>query len=293
MPIIHLNGQFLERDDAALDPLDRGVLLGDGLFETIRCEAGQLLHHEAHFARLARGARALEIAWNMPPEELLQICQQVLDANGLELARLRVTLTRGELGNSPEIGEPGTSATLIVHAAPFDQARMDAARLKGWTARIVHFPLNHRSPMARIKSTSYQEHLLARLEARRAGHDEGLFLNTAGVLAEGSMTNLFAVVGGEVLTPPVEDGALPGIMRAQVLEACSRTGIPCHEPSLTPDMLRTAEEAFLTNSLVEIMPLAGVEHFPIGTGEPGEVTTRLYREYRRGVEAFLAALRRS
>ena len=293
MPIIYLNGRFLERDDAALDPLDRGVLLGDGLFETIRCEAGQLLFHEAHFARLARGARTVEIAWNMPSEELLQICQHVLDANSLELARLRVTLTRGELGNSPEIGEPATSATLIVHAAALGQERLDAARSKGWTAKAVHFPLNHRSPMARIKSTSYQEHLLGRLDARRAGHDEGLFLNTAGLLAEGTMSNLFAVREGEVLTPPVEDGALPGIMRGRIAGLCERAGLAYRERSLTLDELRTAEEAFLTNSLVEVMPLAAVEGFPIGTGKPGEQTGRLYSEHRRDVESFLAALRSS
>jgi len=207
MTILYLNGKFVEHQDAALDPLDRGVLLGDGVFETIRCEEGQLLFHSAHFARLGRNARIMEIPWNMHSEELLQVCQQCLDANGLEAGRLRITVTRGELGSSPEINVGATAPTVIVSAHHTNQTVIEESRARGWSARVVHFPLNHRSPLAEVKSTSYQERLLARMVAKRDGFDEGIMLNTDGLVAEGAMTNLFIVRDGGVVTPPVEDGA--------------------------------------------------------------------------------------
>lgn len=291
MAILYLNGKFVDHHDAALDPLDRGVLLGDGLFETIRCEEGQLLFHVAHFARLGRNARLLEIPWNTAPEELLQICQQCLDANSLKAARLRVTLTRGELGASPEISSSATAPTLIIHAQPINQSLLDESRARGWTGRLIHFPINHRSPLAEVKSTSYQEHLLARHFARRDGFDEGILLNTDGLLAEGSMSNLFIVRDGAILTPPVEDGALPGIIRLRLGLLCARLSIPYTEESLTVEDLEKSDEAFLTNAIIEVMPLVRLGEKSIANGQPGPLTRRLYNENRRDVESFLASMR--
>lgn len=293
MPIIYLNGKFVEQLDAALDPLDRGVLLGDGLFETIRCESGQLLFHLAHYARLGRSARLVEIPWNMNSEDLLAICQQVLDANQLEHARLRITLTRGESAASPGQSTRQSAPTLIVHVQPFDQAALDKTRLRGWAASIATFPINHRSPLAQVKSTSYQEHVLARHFATRNGYNEALLLNTDGLLAEGAMSNLFIVRDGKVITPPVEDGALPGVQRLKIGLICSRLGIEYEERSLTAEDLYNAGEAFMTNALIEVMPLVLADKTRIGTGEPGEITERLYREHRRDVDMFLATLRES
>ncbi len=292
MPILYLNGKFVEHLDASLDPLDRGVLLGDGLFETIRCEEGQLVYHVAHFSRLARSARVVEIPWNMPPEQLVEICHQVLDANNHGRARLRITLTRGELAGSPEIGGHQSAPTLIVHAQGIDQDALDAARRRGWSARVVSFPLNHRSPLSEVKSTSYQERVLARHVARRDGMDEGLMLNTDGLLAEGAMSNLFIVRGGTVYTPPVCDGALPGIVRLKVGLICARLGIGYEEVSLTLENLHAADEAFMTNAIIEVMPLASEGGRPIGSGNPGPLTERLFAELRRDVDEYLSARRR-
>lgn len=292
MTILYLNGKFVEHQDAALDPLDRGVLLGDGVFETIRCEEGQLLFHSAHFARLGRNARIMEIPWNMHSEELLQVCQQCLDANGLEAGRLRITVTRGELGSSPEINVGATAPTVIVSAHHTNQTVIEESRARGWSARVVHFPLNHRSPLAEVKSTSYQERLLARMVAKRDGFDEGIMLNTDGLVAEGAMTNLFIVRDGGVVTPPVEDGALPGIMRLRLGMICGRMGMTYAEESLTTEDFLTAEEAFLTNAIIEVMPLVRMNEHRIGEGEPGRIVRRLQAENRADVEAFLAGLRK-
>lgn len=286
MPILYLNGRFLEHMDASLDPLDRGVLLGDGLFETVRCEEGQLLFHLAHYARLGRNARRLEIPWNMNAEDLLAICQQVLDANDLKLARLRITLTRGEGSGGPDLVSGG-APTLIVHAQQLDQGPIDEARQRGWSGAVASFPINHRSPLAEVKSTSYQEHLLARHFARRDGFDEALLLNTDGLLAEGAMANLFIVRGNDVVTPPVGDGALPGIMRRKIGLICGRFGYEYGEESLTLEHLENADEAFLTNAIMEVMPLVRVGSTRIGDGQPGPAVQQLFHEHRRDVEMFL------
>jgi branched-subunit amino acid aminotransferase/4-amino-4-deoxychorismate lyase len=291
MSIIYLNGRFVDQMDAGLDPLDRGVLLGDGVFETIRCEEGQLLFHVAHLARLARNARLVEIPWNQNPEHLLEICHQALDANGLKRGRLRITLTRGELAGSPEIRDAMTAPTLIVSTAPIDQEAIDAVRKRGWQATVVTFPINHRSPLAQVKSTSYQERLLARRQATRNGYDEGLMLNTDGLLAEGVMTNLFLVKGNRLVTPPVEDGALPGVVRLKVGLIASRIGMEYVEESITVQDLMEADEAFMTNAVLEIIPLVKVDGRPIAAGTPGEKTARLYSEHRRDVEMFLHTMR--
>ncbi|MCC5875284.1 MAG: aminotransferase class IV family protein [Candidatus Sumerlaeia bacterium] len=291
MPIIYFNGKFLEQAEAALDPLDRGVTLGDGLFETIRCEEGQLIFHVAHLARLARGARLLEIPWNLTSEEFLAICHQVLDANDLKMARLRVTLTRGEPSNSPEIGAPQTAPPLVINAQALDQSALNAARERGWSAHLVDFPRNHRSPLAQIKSTSYQECLLARQQARRKGADEGILLNTDGRLAEGAMSNLFIVRKGNVYTPPVADGALPGIVRLKVGLLCARQCINHEEKSLTIDDLRTADEIFMTNSIIEIMPVVRLGDDLIGNGKPGSATQAIHGFHRRDVGDYLGMMR--
>lgn len=291
MPIIYLNGKFVEQSEAALDPLDRGVLLGDGLFETIRCEEGQLFYYLAHLARLTRSARILEIPWTLTNEEFLQICHQVLDANHLGTARLRVTLTRGEMANSPDAGSVQTAPTLILHAVGVDQEGIEADRARGWTLHQVGFPINHRSPLAQIKSTSYLEHLLARREARRNGADEGILLNSHGNVAEGAMTNLFLFQDGRLMTPPVEDGALPGIMRLKIGMISARIGIEHVEQSLSVEEFRRAGEVFATNALVEVMPVVRLGGHVVGAGEPGPIAARYQAEHRRDVEDFLRIMR--
>lgn len=291
MPIIYLSGQFVEHQEAALDPLDRGMLLGDGIFETIRCEEGQLLFHVAHFARLMRSARITHLPFNMPNEDLLEICQQILDANSLTYARLRITVTRGESGGGPDFTSGKTAPTLLVHAVDFDAARFDTMRKKGISAEVIDFPLNHRSPLAQVKTTSYQERLLARHRATSSGADEGIFLNTDGILAEGAFSNVFLVKDGVVKTPPVADGALPGIVRLKTGLLCPRLELDYKEESLTLDDLLSADEAFMTNSLMEIMPLTEVNSQLVGNGDPGETTLRLFGEHRKDVESFLESMR--
>lgn len=285
MDVVCLNGEFRTLEQATLPATDAGFLLGEGVFETIRAEQGHLLFFAEHVARLTRGLRVLGIPHAPDAEALRAQCEQVLDANGLEEARVRLTITRGPIRGlpiAPTEGEP----TVMIAASALDPAQ-EKQRATGWRIVPASFPKNHRSPLASIKATSYAEPLLARRQARTLGFDEALMLNTDGAVAEASMANVFVVSGGHVLTPPVGDGALPGIARAQMIQTAARHGQTVIEQSLRLEDVLNAEEVFLTNAIVLAMPVVLVGERTIGNGRPGPITEALARHLRHEIERRL------
>ena len=287
MDTVCLNGEFVALDAASVPATDGGLLLGEGVFETIRAEQGHPLFLAAHLARLARGARVLGIPLHPAADEIAAWCEAILDANGHRDARLRLTLTRGPLRNhpiDPREGEP----TFLVTASALDDA-IPARREAGWRLLLAPFPRSHRSPLASIKSTCYAEPLLARRHALARGFDEALFLNTDGRVAEAAMANLFIVRRGELLTPPVADGALPGTARARLLEAAPSCGLQPREATLTLEEVVAAEEVLCTNALIEVMPVVQLGERQISSGAPGRHARALHQALRRRVQEELAA----
>ncbi len=282
MDIICLNGEFLTLESARVPATDGGLLRGEGVFETLRVESGQALFAAEHFARLSRGVRLLEIPWLLDKEHLLELCEQVVDANGLHDARLRITLTRGAVRSQPMTSSEG-EPTLTITATALDE-RIDDARATGW--RVVTAPSvrNERSSLSSVKSTSYLESILARRYATRNGFDEALLLNTQGFLAEASMANVFIVREGEVFTPRIQDGALPGVMRGHILNMCGEANIEAHEAPVAMEDLYSATEVFLTNAIIQVMPVVQAGERMVGDGLPGEITEALFESHRRGVE---------
>ena len=259
--IIHLNGRLLPIADARIDPTDRGLTLGDGLFETLRARDGRILRLSRHLRRLRAGAVVLGLDVPCSDEDLGRHLSETLAANGLEDGVLRLTLTRGPSVRG--LAPSGPSApTLMITASGHDGARGPVSAIIATVTRR-----NEHSPLARCKCLSFLDNILARREAEKLGADEALLLNTAGRLAEAAAANLFLVLGGELLTPPLADGALPGVMRADVMERLG--GREC--PLAVEDLAR-ASEAFLTNSL-GIRPLTAVDGVPIANGRPGPVTS--------------------
>lgn len=260
MERVWLNGAILPRDQARIDPADRGFLLGDGVFETIAVCGGEICHLPAHLARLAQGAGVLGITADLTP--VPAAARALLIANGLRPgdsgntkagrdAVLRLTLTRGRgaRGVLPQgVGE----ATLLITAQPLRTPLREA----GTAARVItarQTARNEKSPLSRIKSLAYGDSILARQEAAAAGADDALLCNSEGALAEASAANLLLCLNGTWLTPPVEDGALPGIGRALALEA--RLVAPGR---ITPADLAHAEAGLLMNSL-SLRPLAAID----------------------------------
>ena len=276
--IIYLNGDLIPRSQAKLSPFDHGFLYGYGLFETMRAYNSSIFRLDRHLARLHHAAETLSIASKLPAFDLEKACYDVLKANNLAEARLRLTISAGEGDITPN---PDTCSGITV----FIVARRLVPPLpesyeRGYTAILSSYRRNSQSPLSRLKSTCYLENILARQEARAAGTEEALLLNEHGFVAEGSTTNIFVASGEMLVTPSTESGALSGITREAVLELAQAMGIMLVVKQVELGELLKADEAFLTNSILEIIPLTRLDGKPIGSGKPGALTQRLMSAYK-------------
>ncbi|UCB42613.1 MAG: aminotransferase class IV [Dehalococcoidales bacterium] len=279
--IVYLNGSLVPREDARISVMDYGFLYGYGLFETMRAYGGRIFRLERHLERLAGSAAKLGIA--VDKSVLESAVMDTIKANRLSEARIRLTVSIGEGGTVPDPASCGQPTVLVVvsHYQPLPQEVYE----KGYRAIVSSVRRNSQSPLAAMKSLSYLESMLVRQEARAAGVDEAICLNGEGMLAEASTSNIFLVGDGALKTPSVSSGGLPGVTRETVLEIAGKLGITTMEDDITFKELIQAEEAFLTNSVIEIMPLVEIDGKPIGSGTPGEITRKLmagYKEMVRG-----------
>ena len=305
--IVYLNGLLVPRSKARLSPFNHGFLYGYGLFETMRAYDGCIFRLDHHLTRLYRSAEVLGLAHNViasPPsviaspgpegsegaakQSLETACLQTLKANKLKDARLRLTVTAGEGDMTPD---PTTCSglTVLVTAKNLIPLPPDKYEL-GFKAVLSSVHRNSQSTLSRLKSTCYLDNILARMEARAAGADEAILLNERGVLAEGSTSNIFLVSKGEIITPSLETGVLPGITREAVLEIAQALNIRTEEREVELRELMQADEAFITNSILEIMPLTWFDAKPLGTGKQGQLTRKLMAAYRKLVTAPMGAV---
>ena len=276
-----VNGRILAPAEPGLSPADRGFLYGDGVFETLRAYSGRPFRMSAHLHRLSAGAHALRIRIPHPLDELASIVRAVLADAVLLDAYVRITLSRG-IGGLPSQLDAAEHATLVVHARPFSGYSGEMYD-RGARACLSSVRRNETSPLSGIKTLNYLDSLLLRADARDRGYDEAIMLNTRGHVAECTASNIFIVSGTRLLTPPLSDGLLPGITRATVLELARRGQSPfaeVNERTLGLEEVRQADEAFLTNSLMEVMPLVAVDQAPIADGVPGPRTLALLAAYR-------------
>jgi len=233
---------------AAVPLDDRGLLLGDGLFETLLAIDGRLILAEAHAARMARGAEVLGIP--APTlEDFMACAAAAVHAADLQGGRaaVRITLTAGSGGRG--LDRPATLAPrLFATAACAVKPSAPAAMIVAETRR------NAASPASRLKTLAYLDNVLARREATQAGADEAVMLNTRGEIACAAAANLFWIKEGDLLTPAPRTGRLDGIMAGRVAEAARRLGIAVREVSTSPESLQTADAIFLTSSLIGVRP---------------------------------------
>ncbi|MGO1077632.1 aminotransferase class IV [Inquilinus sp. CA228] len=233
-----LNGEMLTAGAARIDPADRGFILGDGLFETIRVRDGAAVWLDRHLARLTEGSAVLGIPARFGDAALAEACAAVIAAEGIEAGVLRLTVSRGT-GPRGVLPPAAPFPTVLVagHAGLPPQGSVALVVARG-TCR------NQASPLSRVKSLNYLDAVLARREAAERGADDAVMLNTAGRVAETTIANLFARIDGAWVTPPVAEGALPGIMRAEVLARLEAVERP-----LAVEDLRRAGALLLTNAL--------------------------------------------
>ena len=286
--IVYLNGHLVPRSEAKLSPFDHGFLYGYGLFETMRAYNGHIFRLDHHLTRLRHSAQSLGLAEKVVAFDLETACMETLKANDLKNARLRLTVSAGEGDMTPD---PGTCSDLTVLVTATELTPLSPQKYEqGFKAVLSSLHRDSQSPLSRLKSTCYLNNVLARMEAKAAGADEAILLNEQGYLAEGSTTNIFLVGTEELVTPSLESGILPGITREAVVEIAQTLNINTAERQVELKELALAEEAFVTNSVLEIMPLTWFEGKPIGSGKPGQLTKNLMAAYRKLVNEAIGKM---
>ncbi|MDI3280337.1 MAG: aminotransferase class IV [Bacillota bacterium] len=282
-PRIFLNGNFIEKERATVSALDAGFLYGFGVFETLRSYQGRPFLLDRHLQRLFSSARTLGLRSAFSEAEITQATLRLLEINGLSDAYIKIVLSKkGETSPGTHFKEPSDSNLLII--ARELHAYSPELYARGMKAVVVDIRQNEGSPLPHLKSLNFLNNLLAREEARQKGADEGILLNNHGLVVEGAMSNLFLVKGGIILTPSPETGLLPGVTRAVVMELARGIGHPVQERKISLSELLEAEECFLTNSLMEIMPVSSIGEIKIGREVPGPLTRILREEYQKLVK---------
>ncbi|MFC2042358.1 aminotransferase class IV [Chloroflexota bacterium] len=283
--IVYLNGSLVPRSQARISVYDQGFLYGFALFETMRAYHGRIFLLERHMKRLRESDETIGLGSQLANAGLAEACVETLKANRLQDARLRLTVSRGEVDAFPGIGA-NIVPTILVTAKSYSPLPQEVYEA-GFKAVVSSLCRCSQSPLSRLKSANYLTSILAKMELERVGLDEALLLNENGYLTEGSISNVFFVVSNSLVTPSLESGILPGITREVVIELARAMGVRVSEGEVKLADLGRFGEAFLTNSVMEIMPLVEVNHgtekIIIGDGRPGEITRRLLAAYKEMV----------
>jgi len=278
-----INGRLIEESEARISAFDRGFLFGDGVFESMRAVGGVVFRIDRHLARLQRSASLVAIDADDLAGDALPLRRQVeelLRVNRLRDARVRVSLTRGPGRPGDYLHAPGPP-TILISAAPF-RGLDPALRSRGVKIAVAtRQGVPGRTLDPAIKTISRLHMVLARREAAARGAHEAVFLDADGNLTEGTASNLFLVCGGVIRTAPVPSGALPGITREAILELARREAMTVSEATMPLSALTDADEAFLSNTSWEVLPVIAVDDRAIDGGRPGPVSRRLGELYAR------------
>ena len=284
--LVYLDGHFVASEQAKVLVFDHGFLYGDGIYETMRAYEGILFLLKNHLARLKHSANAISLKLPLPLNKIGDALNESLRVNRLRDAYVRLHISRGpgEIGLDPALC---VAPTVVIISKPFHEYPA-AYYGRGVSAAIVKTRRNH--PLAlppSVKGTNFLNNILAKIEAVKARAYEGIMLNWEGYVAEGTISNIFMVKKGALYTPHLDTGILKGVTRDLVLRLAKRKKIPIREAMLRPKDLLAADESFITNTTMEIMPVTMINKKMIGTGTPGPVTATLHQAYRKEVLARL------
>ena len=284
---VFLNGRIVEASRATVSVYDRGLLYGDGLFETMRAYKGVTFAIEEHFHRLRTSADILGLP--VPNLDWPGTIAALLERNDLarQDAWVRLTITRGPA--EPRVLPPDLpKPTTIVMVRPLDR---DIADHQKRGVKIALLPFSRHGFIPEHKSLNYLPAVVGKVLASYHGAYEGLFVRSDHVLTEGTTTSVFVVRDGALFTSP-EGGILPGVTRAMVIELALKNGMRVVERDITTTDLRLADEAFLTSSMIEIVPIVHVDEAPLGPGQPGTQTMKLQKLYQAAVKSYVKGARK-
>ena len=279
---IWYDGEMVEGDDARISIFDHGVLYGDGCFEGMRFYGGKIFKLEAHMKRLFNCMRylMLDLPWSI--EEVTQATIDTVAQCGLEDGYIRLVVTRGvgDLGLDPA-NCPRPSMIIIAQDIALYPAEMYEQGLNVITSSYRRSTPDVLCPQ--VKSLNYLGSIMAKIECVQRGAGEALFLNALGNVAECTGDNIFIVKDGEILTPPVTEGALDGITRQAVFEICAQLGITIREKVMNRFDIIIADECFLTGSAAEVIAVSSLDERPIGSGKQCPITKRVLAAFQEMV----------
>ncbi len=275
---VFLNGIIQTEEEAVISVFDHGFLYGFGLFETLRAYQGKLFLYDQHYERLSRSAEDYGISMNKSRAELENDIYLTMEANGLQDAYIRVTLSGGAEGLGL-YGETYSKPTWLIMAKPLGP--MPSVK----SLVTLQLPRSTPEGLRRAKSLSFANGILAKKELVQRGlaTAEGLFLNTEGYIVEGTVSNLFFVKKGQLYTPHKDTGLLSGVTRDWMIQLCKYKGIPIHEGYFTLDDLADAKEVFITNSIQEIVAIDQVDGRRVPSVK-GSLTSFLIEQYQLAVQ---------
>jgi len=281
--IVNINGKISKAIDAKISVFDRGFLFGDSAYEVIRTYQGiPFLLHE-HLKRLWHSAAKMEMPIRFSEDQIIKEVNSTLGELGVQSAYVRIMVTRGE---SPPFLDPSLSGpnNLIIIAREFKE------NPNSWYEKGVNIVISNvertsaKSFDPNIKSGNYLNNVMAYMTAKKEGAFEAVMLNSLGHLTEGTTSNIWMVKENKVLTPPLSAGLLDGITRKTILILAKKNGLIVEQRNLTPDDLINADEAFLTATTKEVVPITRVNGSPIGAGEPGKITLTILKHYRAFIQ---------
>jgi branched-chain amino acid aminotransferase len=266
--VVFLNGKFVGKEKAKVSALEPGFLYGWGVFETMRAYRGRILGLEQHLKRFKEGARAISVIVPYPVKRIKSIIRACVKKSGYQDAYIKLLISRA--------GEKADMLVLVKKYTPYPLKKYT----NGFSANVSRFRVNESSPLTKVKSTNYLLYALSWEEAKQKGFDEALLFNTKGFAAEGSRTNLFLVKKNSIDTPSLASGCVDGVTRRIVSALAAGSGFKVQEKKLCLKDIYESDEAFLTNSLIGIMPLTKIEGHRINRGKAGVKTAFLMKRYQ-------------
>jgi D-alanine transaminase len=275
--IVYLNGQFLPRNEAKLSVDDRGFFFGDGVYEVTRVVRGRLFEWDRHARRLARGLKELRIDAGIEIDAIRSLQDRLVKENGILEGQGTVYLqiTRGAAPRTHHFPPAGTPATVFLSASPF----VPASEVRARGVAVTTYP-DYRWSRCDLKTVNLLPAVMAKQFASDNDAFESIFVREA-VITEGSHTNVFGVIDGQVRTYPNSNYILPGVTRDVVIELAHELGVPISETPIYRHEIPVLEECFLTGTTSDVMPVVAIDGKPVGNGRPGAITMRLYEALAR------------
>jgi branched-chain amino acid aminotransferase len=283
--MVFLNNRLVSKDRARISVFDHGFLYGDGIYETLRVYKGVIFMLDEHIERLFNSATLIGLKIPLSPGEIRKAVYKTIKANRIQDAYARITVSRGT-------GQPGLDPdlcpkpTFLIFANKFKKYPEEYYK-RGVNVAIVTTRRNYAKALdPGIKSLNFLNNILAKMEAKKCGAYEALMLNYRGFLTEGTVSNIFFFKNGALYTPSIGSGILGGITRRIILDSAREMNLKTREGNFRKEDIYRADESFLTNTTMEVMPVACIDNKKI-RNSPGMLSKRLHAVYRKKIDEYI------